>query len=82
MKTLKTVLLAGVLASVGTMAFAQAGAPTAGVDFRLVYGSNATANGNASYARTGRHVRTGGNRATIRQGETTGSGYRGVSSPD
>jgi hypothetical protein len=86
MKTIKTVLLAGVLASVSTMAFAQAGAPTAGVDFRSVYGSNANADGNASYARAGQHVRTRTvSHATTRQRETTGSGFTsggGVGSPD
>ena len=84
MKTIKTALLAGVLATMSTMAFAQAGAPTAGVDFRSVYGSNA--DGSASYARAGQYVRIRAARhATIRQRETTGSGVisgGGVSSPD
>lgn len=83
MKTIKTALLAGVLATVSTMAFAQAGAPTAGVDFRSIYASNATANGSVSYARAGKHLRTqAANHQTIRPRETTGSGHRGVSSPD
>ena len=83
MKSIKSVLLAGVLATISTMAFAQAGAPTAGVDFRSVYGTKANIDGNTSYARAGKHVRTqAANHGTIRPRETTGSGYRSVSFPD
>jgi hypothetical protein len=57
MKYIKIALVAGGLASVSTLAFAQAGAPTVGVNFRTVYGSNASTDGNASYAPAGKHVR-------------------------
>jgi hypothetical protein len=83
MKTIKTALLAGVLASVSTMAFAQGGGATAGVNFDSLYQGQAYSVGNASYAQAGKHVRTrAANRVTIQQRETTGSGYRGVGSPD
>jgi hypothetical protein len=83
MKTIKTALLAGVLATVSTMAFAQAGAPTAGVDFRSVYGASAYADGSVNYVRASKHLRTqAANHQTIRPRETTGSGHRSVSSPD
>jgi len=76
MKYIKIALLAGGLASVSTLAFAQAGAPTAGVDFSSVYGSNSYSNG--SYAQAGQRVRTrAASHATIRQRETTGSGSYG-----
>ena len=85
MKYIKIALLAGGLASVSTLAFAQAGA-TAGVDFNSVYGSNTSADGNASYARAGKHVRArAASHATTRPRETTGSGITsggGVSGPN
>jgi hypothetical protein len=83
MKTIKTALLAGVLATVSTMAFAQSGGATAGVNFDSLYQAQAYSAGNASYARAAQHVRPRAvNHATIQQRETTGSGYRGVGSPD
>jgi hypothetical protein len=86
MKYIKIALLAGGLASVSTLALAQAGAPTAGVDFRSVYGSNTSADGNASYTRAGKHVRArAASHASIKQRATTGSGITdgsGVGSPD
>lgn len=83
MNILKTALLAGVLASASTVAFAQGGGATAGVNFDSLYQAQAYSAGNASYAQAGQHVRArAANRAPIQQRETTGSGYRGVSSPD
>lgn len=85
MKYLKIALLAGGLASVSTLAFAQSGA-TAGVDFNSVYGPNTYADGNASYARAGNHVRArAASHATTRPRAATGSDVTsgsGVGSPD
>jgi hypothetical protein len=83
MKIIKTTLLAGVLASVSSLALAQGGGATAGVNFDSLYQAQGYSTGNASYARAGQHVRTHAvNQAIIRQRETTGSGYRGVGSAD
>ncbi len=86
MKYLKTALLAGVLASVSTLAFAQAGAPTMGVDLGSVYNTGPRYNGSESYARAGTHVYTRSQRRAYRQNETTGSGsyapITGYGSPD
>jgi hypothetical protein len=80
MEYIKIALVAGGLASVSTLAFAQAGAPTAGVDFTTVYGSKASADGNASYPPAGKHVRARAARqTTIKQRTTTGSGITGGS---
>ena len=85
MKYIKIALLAGGLASVSTLAFAQSGA-TAGVDFNSVYGSTTYADGGASYARAGKPVRAqAASHTTTRQRETIGSGFTGgggVGSPD
>jgi hypothetical protein len=81
MKYIKIAVLAGALASVSSFAFAQAGAPTVGVDFSSVYAQNTTANG--SYAQAGQHVRARAVRNTANRQSgssiTTGSG---VGSPD
>jgi hypothetical protein len=83
MKTIKTALLAGALATVSSLALAQGGGATAGVNFDSLYQAQAYSAGNASYARAGQQIRTRAvNRAPIQQRETTGSGYRGVGSPD
>jgi hypothetical protein len=86
MKYLKIALLAGVLASASSMAFAQAGAPTGGVDFRSVHGSNAAPTRSARSTSAGKRHRTRAvTRTTTPQSETNGSGIvggGGVGSPD
>jgi hypothetical protein len=83
MKVLKTALLAGVLASASTMAFAQGGGATAGVNFDSLYQTQAYSTGNASYARAGQQVRTRAvNHTTIQQRGRAYTTGNGVGSPD
>lgn len=80
MKTLTTALLAGVLATASTVAFAQTVAPTTGFDYRSAYGS--TADANASYASAGRtvHVRT--HRTAVQRPSRAYTTGGSVGSPD
>ena len=86
MNFIKIALAAGALASVSSLAFAQGGGATAGVNFDSLYQAQSYADGGVSYARADKrnHARAVRNTAS-QQRQTTGNGYTtgaGVGSPD
>ncbi len=82
MKTIKTVLLAGALATVSTMAFSQTVAPTSGVNYDSLYTASATIDGNVSYAQAPHYRTSTVNHAAAQQRGRAVTSGSGVGSPD